>query len=84
MAKKTPDVVGSIAANELYTLDALEARLGLGAWATRQMRRRGLRVLRCGGRGYVLGSDVIEHLASASRDGTQGNSTKEDRNDSTR
>ncbi len=28
MAKKTPDVVGSIAANELYTLDALEARWG--------------------------------------------------------
>jgi hypothetical protein len=54
--------IGSISAHELYTLETLELRLGLGAWALRQARRRGLRVLRCGARGYVLGSDVIAYL----------------------
>ncbi len=54
--------IGSISAHELYSLEAVESRLGLGAWALRQMRRRGLRVLRCGGRGYILGADIIAHL----------------------
>ena len=56
---------GRISANELYTLEELRARLGLGAAALRTARRRGLKVRRIGRRGYVLGKDIMEYVERA-------------------
>lgn len=55
--------LGSISADELLTLDAIKARLGLGVAAMRTARRRGLVVKRIGSRGFVLGEDLIAYLA---------------------
>jgi hypothetical protein len=51
---------GEIIADAIYTLDEVDARLGLGKSALRTARRQGLTVKRIGRRGYVLGRDVIE------------------------
>lgn len=59
MATKTsPGIDPSI----LYTLTDFQRLTGLGRWAMRQARRKGLRVRRIGGRAYVLGSDFVAHL----------------------
>lgn len=54
--------IGLVDANHAYTLDELQARLGLGKAAWRTARREGLPVRRVGKRGFVLGSDVLEWL----------------------
>jgi hypothetical protein len=51
---------GEINADSLYTLDEVQARLGLGKWAIRTARREGLVVKRIGRRGYVHGRDLID------------------------
>lgn len=53
---------GRISADELYTLEEIKARLGLGLAALRTARRRGLPVRKIGRRGYVLGRDLIAYL----------------------
>ncbi len=58
---------GVIEPGALYRLDELQARLRLGSWGLRQMRRAGLIVYRVSGRGYVLGSDAIEFIVSHGR-----------------
>jgi hypothetical protein len=61
----TATTPGAIRADVAYTLQELERRLGLGAWAMRQARRHGLKVRRVGRRGFVLGRDAIEYLERA-------------------
>lgn len=51
---------GMIQADALYRLDEFKRRLGLGVHAMREARRAGLRVVRIGKRGYVLGKDALE------------------------
>ena len=63
-----PRVAGVISRDEVYTLDELQQRLRLGAWALRQARRAGLRVLRIGRCAFVRGSDVMEFLDKAAAD----------------
>ena len=63
-ATPRPDAPGHITGDALYTLDEIRERLRLGDHAMRQARRAGLKVRRIGRRGYVLGSDVIEFIAS--------------------
>jgi len=46
----------------LYPMQLFHERVGLGKSAMRTARRRGLRVLRYGGRSFVLGADFIEHV----------------------
>jgi len=46
----------------LLTVPEVRARLGLGAWAWRSLRRAGLRTIRVAGRGFVLSDDVIAHF----------------------
>jgi hypothetical protein len=53
---------GRISADELYTLEEIQARLGLGTAALRTARRQGLTVRRIGRRGYLLGRDVMKFV----------------------
>jgi len=53
---------GTIEPNILYTLEEAKQRTGWGAAAFRTARRRGLRVLYQGRRGFVKGSDLIRHI----------------------
>jgi hypothetical protein len=43
-------------------LDEAAARLGWGGHALRAARRRGLRIHRCGKRGYVAGRDLLDFI----------------------
>jgi hypothetical protein len=52
----------------LYRLDEAKARLGWGAAAMRQARRRGLRVRYAGRNAYLLGRDIIAHIEATGRD----------------
>lgn len=65
MEKNAP---GFIDNSSMYTLDELQRRLGLGAFAWRTARREGLPVRAIGGRKYALGRDVIEWVGSRSVD----------------
>ncbi len=53
---------GVIEPGALYLAEEARARLKLGDWAWRKMRRNGLRVIRQGRRAFVLGSDLIEYF----------------------
>ncbi|MFZ1933322.1 MAG: hypothetical protein WCB27_01345 [Thermoguttaceae bacterium] len=61
--KEKPDVAGEIHADGMYTLAEIRARLGLGTYALRQARRRGLSVRKIGRRSYVLGKDILAFAA---------------------
>ena len=54
-----PSVPGTILPDALYRLDEAAARAGWGSHALRAARRRGLKIHRCGKRGYVAGADLI-------------------------
>jgi hypothetical protein len=54
-----PVVPGAILPDALYRLDEAAARMGWGAHALRAARRRGLKVHRCGKRGYIAGRDLL-------------------------
>jgi len=62
-----PAAPGHITGDALYTLEEIRERLKLGDHAMRQARRAGLRVRRIGRRGYVLGSEIIQFIATASK-----------------
>lgn len=53
---------GYISSDQLYTLEEIRARLGLGTAALRTARRKGLKVRRVGRRGFVLGRDVMNYV----------------------
>ena len=61
--------LGPIRADELWPKPALSARLGLGEHALREMRRQGLRTIRCGRCVFVLGSDLIAFLERSGEGG---------------
>ena len=56
---------GVIEPGTLYLAEEARARLKVGDWAWRQMRRRGLRVIRQGRRAYVLGDDLLKFFAES-------------------
>ena len=68
MAMTTVPQCGIIEPHILYTLDEAKRRLGWGAAAVRQARRRGLRVRYAGRNAYLLGRDIIEHIEKTGRD----------------
>ena len=47
---------GRISADQVLTLEAVQAELGLGRHALREAQRKGLKVRHIGRRGYVLGT----------------------------
>jgi hypothetical protein len=51
-----------IRADAAYSIHEVKRRLGLGEWALRQMRRRGLIVRRVGRVSVILGRDLLEHI----------------------
>jgi hypothetical protein len=59
---------GGIEPQKLYQLEAAKACLGWGSHSLRVARRRGLKVIYVGRRGYVLGKDVIEYIERTGRD----------------
>jgi predicted methyltransferase len=59
-----PTSDGVILPDALYTIDNIKARLGLGIHALRMMRRAGLPVKYIGGRAFLKGSDLIQHIES--------------------
>jgi hypothetical protein len=52
----------------LYPLELAKHYLGWGAASLRHARRNGLRVKYAGGRGYVLGQDIIQYILSSGKD----------------
>ena len=64
-AKPSAQPLEAIRSDELLPIEVAQQRLGLGLWAVRQARRKGLKVRRIGRRSYVLGSDLIEYLNAA-------------------
>lgn len=63
-----PAPLGVIAADCVYTLAAVKDRLDVGDAWLRQAQAKGLPVRRCGGRGFIVGSELIEFLAQEDRD----------------
>ena len=58
--ERLPQLVpGAILSDALYRLDEAAARMGWGGHALRAARRRGLKIHRCGKRGYIAGRDLI-------------------------
>lgn len=53
---------GVIEPSSLYGKDEVLSRLRWGAHAWRTATRKGLRVLKAGGRAYATGADVIDYL----------------------
>ncbi|MBI3467837.1 MAG: hypothetical protein HY000_32915 [Planctomycetes bacterium] len=53
---------GEIHPNVLYGAAEFRRRTGLGEYALRAARRRGLKVHRAGGRAFILGRDFIAWL----------------------
>ncbi len=51
-----------VAAGEAYSLSEFGRRVGMGEWALRSLRRRGLKGRRIAGKAYVLGADWIRLL----------------------
>lgn len=68
--KQQRSAPGVIDPTQLYCLEEFLARMQWGKHAWRTARRNGLRVLRAGGRAYVLGSDAVGYLARVGDDDT--------------
>lgn len=60
--RQPPAVPGAILSDALYRLDEAAARMGWGGHALRAARRRGLKIYRCGKRGYVAGKDLLDFI----------------------
>lgn len=61
---RSTSALGEIRADSVYPLEVFRRRTGLDTWAMRQARRAGLRVVRVGRRGFILGSDWVDYLKS--------------------
>ena len=64
---RTPTPVndgGPISISEIYRLEDAKRRLGWSDSALRAAKRRGLRLLACGKRRYVTGTEVLRFLES--------------------
>lgn len=48
-----------IVSGVIYPLDCFQRSVGFGRFAMRQARRKGLRIIRVGGRAFVRGSDFL-------------------------
>jgi len=57
-------IPGVISDKDVYTTRELRRRLGLSAWSTWRMSRKGLKVHRIARRKFVMGRDFIAYLDS--------------------
>ncbi len=69
----TGDALGAIHAEEAYPLREMCRRLGLGPKGWRTLRNTGLPVRIVGRQRFVLGRDLIDHLASLPVEGDSTN-----------
>ena len=69
MAGNRQQQLGPIESGTCYPLAVFAERSGLGRYALTQMRRRGLRVIRSGGRAFVRGEDFESFLAQIPDEG---------------
>ena len=53
---------GLISPSDLYHLEEAKARLRWNLTAMRTARRNGLKIRYCGGRGYLLGADILAYI----------------------
>ena len=60
--------IAAVVPNALYPLDAAQRLTGLGSTSFRAMRREGLPVKYRGGRGFVLGKHLIDHILDTGKD----------------
>jgi hypothetical protein len=67
-SKYIPAAPGAILHDALYTIQEAAARLGWGGHAFRAARNNGLRVHRCGKRGYVTGADLMAFITKRQQD----------------
>jgi hypothetical protein len=65
---KGPSNLGPVYSAAVYPLDVFRSLTGLDAWALRTARRNGLKIRRCGRRGYVIGDEWISYLRSLDQD----------------
>ncbi len=61
MPERSPGVINTA---ECYRLDEFRRRAGLGDLAFREVRKRGLRVVKVGKRVYIRGKDWADFLDS--------------------
>jgi hypothetical protein len=55
---------GVVSLQELYTVEEAKARMGWTESAFRSAKRQGLKLLMCGKRRYVTGTEILRFLAS--------------------
>ncbi len=63
---------GFVMPEALYTIEEVKARLRMGNKTWRQLRRRGVEVIRFGRRHYIMGSMVIEALKQIGKEQEEG------------
>ena len=61
----TTATTGVISAHETYSREEFLRRTGIGDWAFRSVKRRGLRTTKVGNRVFVRGQDWIDFLSRA-------------------
>lgn len=59
---KAPKAPGVICPDELYHLEEAKERLRWNLTAMRTARRNGLKIRYAGGRGYLLGADILAYI----------------------
>ena len=62
--RKSSEGTGIIPSGALLTVDEARRRLGLGEWAWRTLRRKGLPILRISNRAFVLSDQLIAFVAN--------------------
>lgn len=58
----------AIEPQKLYSIKHAQLVSGIGTYGFRQMRNSGLKVCYLGRKAFVLGSDLIDHILSNSRE----------------
>lgn len=65
MRQKTePNQLGTISDDTTYPLSVFQKTAGIGKHALSQLRRKGLRIIRTGGRAFVRGKDFSNFLST--------------------
>lgn len=61
-ARAVQAALAPLSVHEVYPLEVFKQRSGLDAWALRQARRNGLRVVTIGRRRFVTGADFVAYI----------------------
>ncbi len=62
--KTNPDQLGTICDDTTYPLAVFQKTAGIGKHALSQLRRKGLKVIRTGGRAFIRGKDFSAFLGN--------------------